>query len=255
MRFASWLLLLAACGGSSGEEKEEEKKMPLTVTIVSPDDGGSYPRNEPLALEVKALRGGHEVDVTRASWTIGDWSAVGSPIEASNLSEGEQTVTVEVLADGDSVTASVTVTVTGREGDTDTDTDADTDTDTSADYHYAGTLEAEVVLSTNDYGDFDDHCSAPITAALTGATLTGGGQCTIFEDFDVDPMIFTLDGTVHNGNNNGDLVMTDTDGAEQRTPYTGTGDPGTPLQATFDNTFRSTDGSLRIYGSWTATVQ
>ncbi|MFZ5476567.1 MAG: hypothetical protein ACOZNI_07305 [Myxococcota bacterium] len=245
-----WLLLAMSCtGGTSGDG--EEKAGEAALAIVSPAEGDTFPADGDVPLEVEATVDGRVVEAKQIAWTVGDWTGTGATATATDLRPGAYTVEVSAVVEGETLTDSVAIEVTRGEGDADTDTDTDTD----ADLAYAGMLEADVYVETNDYGDFDDHCSAPITLTVDGiGGIAGQGTCTVFEDLIEQELVFAIEGRVNAGVVSGDLVL-EQDGEEARTPYEGTGDRGSRLQATFDTTHSSRDGSIRIAGTWLADPQ
>jgi hypothetical protein len=243
----SLFVLLLGCSGGSDDTGDTTDKPDATITIVSPTDGQVFAHGDSVPLEVKAKRGTHAVDVTRATWTIDDWTATGTTADATGLSDGAHTVSVEAVVEGTTLTSSVEITVQAHEGDTDTDADTDTDVD----FTYGGQLDANVTVDSPDYGTFDDTCSTPISFTLDDHVIAGAGNCHVFDDFGGVDIAFTMDGTVYGGTVDGALVMLKDDGSEARTPFTGTGNAGSQLTATFDGSFSSPDGSLRIQGSWT----
>jgi hypothetical protein len=240
-----WLALAMSCSGSGDTDKEPaEKAGEAALAIVSPADGDTFEAGTDVALEVEGTVDGRAVEAKQVAWTVGDWTGTGASTSASGLPPGTYTVSVEASVDGTTLTDSVSIEVTRPEGDADTDTDAD------ADLSYAGTLEADVYIESDNF-DIDDHCSAALAFLVDGlGGLAGSATCNVF-DTDIP---FTIEGRAQDGVVTGNLVMT-YDGEEGRTPFTGTGDPGTPMQATFDSTFTSSDGSLRIAGSWSAVPQ
>ncbi len=244
MRALSFLpLLLLACSGdgsTDGDEKDSKnpEEQAVQLTLLAPEDGMEYAAEEAVPLHVEAKRNGNPVSIESATWTISGWTGNGKETEATGLASGPHTVTVEAVVGGDSYTASVDITVAEP---------------VQTLWAYSGTLEADVIAET-DFGDYDDHCSTPITFSLDSGVIAGNGTCVVFEDFDLDPLNFAMEGTVRGGNVAGDLVMS-FDGNEARTPFAGTGNAGSPLTASFDTTHRSGDGSVRIVGTWTATPQ
>ncbi len=237
-------LLLSACTGASTSVGDDDDKNPsakaVTLSLLAPEAGAEYAAEDAIPLHVEARRDGNPVAIDSATWSSGDWSANGKETEAVGLPSGAHTLTVEVTVAGETYTESVDITVAEP---------------VQTLYVYAGTLTADVVLSTEDFGDFDDVCNAPIRFTLDSGTLTGGGQCLVFDDLGVeDPLVFTLEGNVRGGNVTGDLIV-DADGTEQRTPFTGSGSAGGALSATFDNVFRDGGNSVRIAGEWAANVE
>lgn len=244
------LLVLSACSGGTsdgasdrppkdGEDTEDTTDREITIAIAAPQPGREFDADEAVPLEVTAKNGSRATDVTSATWTIGAWNGEGVSTEATGLPSGAHTISVAAVVAGDTYTATVDITVLEL---------------AVTNWTYAGTLEADVIISTQDYGDFDDHCSTPISFALDSGTLTGSGTCAVFGDLDVEPIPFAMEGTVRGGTISGALIMT-FDGTEARTPFDGSGDAGDPLSAAFDSTHRDSGNSVRIMGTWSATPQ
>lgn len=243
------LLLLSGCSGPDGTGKKDRPALDdtgdtdsdrpeVTLTVVAPRDDAEFDADEPVPLEVTAKRGSRAQDIESATWTIGGWTGSGATTEATGLPSGAHEVEVEVEVDGDTYRASVDITVLEP---------------VQTLFSYAGTLEADVIADT-EFGEFDDHCSTPITFTLDGGTISGTSTCEVFADFDLDPILFSITGSARGGTVTGALVMS-VDGSDARTPFDGTGNAGGPLSATFDSTHRSSDGSVRIVGSWSASPQ
>ncbi len=247
------LLLLAACSGddaaakkdrpplddTAAEDTDDDDRPEVTLTLVSPREDAEYATGDTVTLEVTAKRGSRDQDIESATWTIGDWTGEGASTEATGLPAGEHEVEVEVEVDGDTFRESVDITVLAP---------------AQTVFTYAGTLDADVMADIDGLGDFEDHCSSPITFTLDAGTISGSGTCAVFDEYDFDPMPFTMTGSVRGGAISGALIM-NFDGSEARTPYEGPGTAGDPLTASFDTTHRSSDGSVRIVGSWSATAQ
>ncbi|MFN7144219.1 MAG: hypothetical protein ACK4YP_10605, partial [Myxococcota bacterium] len=155
-------LLLVACTGAGTDDSGRPKKdgtndetAEVTLTLVSPEAGQTYPAEDALALHVEAKKNGNPVAIESATWTIGAWTGSGKETEATGLPSGPLTVNVEATVGGEAYTASVDVVIAEPVQTT---------------FSYGGMLEADVVLES-DFGDFDDHCSAPITFTVDAGTI------------------------------------------------------------------------------------
>jgi hypothetical protein len=245
----SSLLALSALAGCSGDtetdaaEKErleqEAAAKEVTITVTSPDAGAEFEADTAIPLKVNTKKGAKATEADSVSWTIGAWHGEGAQTEASGLPSGAHTVEVEVTVDGETYASSVDITILEP---------------AITSWVYAGTLEADVIVDTADYGSFDDHCSTAVSVNLESGVLSGSGVCAVFGDFGFDPIAFDMDGTVRGGTVSGALIMT-FDGTEARTPYDGTGTSGDTIGASFDTTHRDSGDSVRIVGSWTAAPQ
>lgn len=263
MRTILPLLALVACGdsGSSKDSGSGPNKAGISITIVKPEDGKTYPADKPLQLEVSAARGERSVAVAGADWTVGDWSGSGKSTSWAHPSSGNMDVTVDAVVEGEHFAASVNITI-GDGGDADTDTDADGDADADADsdtdadngpWNYAGTMTAHVWYDYSGYtGDGD--CPGSVSGTLTPPNFAGTGQCTLATDAGDFDVPFRLEGTVKGGTNSGDLILTQ-DGTDYRTPYSGNGNKGEHIGATYDKEFKQNGDTIRIAGSWSADPQ
>lgn len=234
-----FLSMLAACGGEEPAD-EKEKTGPATLVVTSPEDGATFEHGVAVPLSVSATREGQDVDVTRVTWTIGDWTANGAEAEARDLDAGTYTVAVEAVVDGETLTGSVGIEVLPPE-----------DTGPTEPVAYAGSMQTTVMVHTADYGDFDDACNGPVAFTVQpDGTLAGQGNCTAFDqDF-----VFAMEGQVRDGVTQGQLILT-YDNQDYGTPWDGTGDVGGPLTANFDKTHSAGRDSIRIYGNWSASPQ
>lgn len=240
MRLASLLpLFLLACSGSTdgsdpdGTDKDKQEAE-VTIELLSPSEGEEFPYGESVPLHVEAKRNGNPVAIESATWTVGGWTGTGKETEATGLEPGAKTVEVEAVVGGETYTASVGITIAEP-----------------VVYTYSGTFEARVVANIDGLGEFEDTCRTTIGFTVDAGVLAGSGVCAVFDEYDFEPLSFMMEGTVGGGAVEGDLVMS-LDGSEARTPFSGTGRSGQPLEASFDTTHRSGDGSVRIVGTWSA---
>jgi hypothetical protein len=109
-------------------------------------------------------------------------------------------------------------------------------------------LDATVKVADNSGNDFDDDCNGPVAFVLDGADLTGSGSCSAFNE-DLD---FLITGTMSQGEVTGEMGVS---GGEENVPFTGQWDKSSQvLTGQFDETWTSSDGSLRLWGSFQASV-
>lgn len=238
------LASLSACdgGGSSDDTAgtKVQKKSQPELTVAAPEQGATYTLGEPVHLNVTAKVDGKSVAVSQVAWSAGGWSHTGNNVDVTDLPVGALTLHAEATVDGATATADVDITI---EEPVD---------NTPVGYH--GSIQALIELHSSD-GDFDATCNGSLT--LTGfpadKTISGSGACEIDSDFgSLGDAPFTLEGTAKDGNVSGDMVM-EADGTEYRTPFTGTGSIGAAINANYDKTHSIDGGSLRLYGTWSAT--
>lgn len=255
MRAALLLLTLAACKG--GGEEDSTPAVQPTVSIEAPADGSSYTTLDPVPLSVVASADGQAVDITRATWTIGDRQVVGESGEVTGLAAGSWTVKVDAVVDGKTLSDQVAITVT-EAADTDTDSGLDSETgDTNIDtaagvlYDYTGVLNATVVYD-GQYGHYEDTCQNGRLDFVVWKdhSITGSGECNVF---DTD-LPFAMDGLLGGGVVKGHLVMSN-NGKDYPLDYSGTGNGGQTLSASFGQTWRDGGDSLSIEGGWRADPQ
>lgn len=241
MRLVSVLpLFLLACSGSTdGSDPDDQDKQAaeITIELVSPTEGEEFPYGEVVPLHVEAKRNGNPVAIESATWTVGGWTGTGKETEATGLEPGAKTVEVEAVVGGETYAASVGITIAEP-----------------VVYAYSGTFDARVVADIDGYGEFEDTCRTSISFTVDAGVLAGSGVCAVFDEYGFDPLPFTMEGAVGGGAVTGELVML-IEGEEARTPFTGTGRSGQPLEASFDTTHRANGSSVRIVGTWSATAE
>lgn len=235
--------LLPACGSKDGGG-DTGPKPELTVLVNAPTPAGTYYSNEPVPFEVIARVDGSPVDIDSATWSLDDGAqtATGATGTFDPVAPGEHTVHIEAHVGSQTGYRDVSFTVSAPEADADTDADADT--------QYLGTVDANIDYH-GSYGDFGSPCPGTMRFAVSSAgTLTGTGTCRA----DAYDFPFDLEGMVTGGTVTGNLIMT-SNGTEVRTPFTGHGNVGSALTATYDTTHTDAGESVRVYGSWTAEPQ
>ena len=103
------------------------------------------------------------------------------------------------------------------------------------------------------YDVYEFECPGTVSFAVADGAFSGTGQCQIEIDTTYD-VPFTLEGTVGDGAIAGVMTL-NADGTDYETPFAGTGRSGSTFSASYDTTHRTSDGDLRIYGTWTADPQ
>jgi hypothetical protein len=246
-------LAVMSCAGSAGDS---EAGAELTILVNAPSPAATYYSNEGVPFEVIARVNSAPTDITHATWSLdnGAQEHDGASGTFSPMSAGEHTVHVEALVNGQTGSRDVTFTVLAPEADADTDADTDADADADADADtdviYRGVVAATIDYS-GTYGDFGSDCPGTIQFTVTpGGVIAGDGTCNA-GDYDFP---FIVEGSATAGDVSGVLVMT-SDGTEARTPFTGRGAVGNPMNASYDATHRSGGDSVHIYGTWNASPQ
>ena len=244
-----------SCAGSADDS---EAGAELTILVNAPSPAATYYSNEGVPFEVIARVNSQPTDITHASWSLDNGAQEPNGVSGtfSPMSAGEHTVQVEALVNGQTASREVTFTVLTPEADADTDADtdadadADADADTDVDVAYSGIVAATIDYS-GAYGDFGSDCPGTIQFTVTpGGVMAGDGTCNA-SGYDFP---FTVEGSATAGNVSGTLVMT-YDGSDARTPFSGRGAVGDPMNATYDATHRSGSDSVHIYGTWNASPQ
>lgn len=216
--------LLAACGTDPV----------LSFDISSPTAGTSVAQGTSVHLEgVTTLDG--EVVEAPTTWTSGDWSVTGNPVDVTNLPVGLHTLTASVVYTELTVSSTVALEIVPG----------------PVDYSGALTAKADVVGSginqtfdcVSDYLNF--------TVQPDGA-LAGEGSCTLSLPI-IGPRteVFTLTGTIVDGVVHGSMTVSEA--ADQPTNFNGTQGSDGAVIADFDQNFSSANGTLRLYGTIAAT--
>ena len=243
---AAFILFLASCAPNEADTGDGSSA-PITVEIVAPDHGAKYDRGDNIHFEVEVKEGKADAKTDSVVWTIGDQEIRGTEGDLSKLASGDYDVKVVVKIGEDSYTDEVGITVReSGDADADSDSDSDADADSDTDVPYAGSLTSHVALH-GDY-DYEDDCNGSVSLTYTAVnTITGTGTCRL-GDYDMN---YTIEGTADKGDLAGDMIMVN-DGTEYRTPWTGNGHSGDPINANFDKTFRDSGNTLQIQGTWSA---
>jgi hypothetical protein len=215
-------------GGPGGGDGEG-----AVAAVVSPEDGATFMAGDAVTLEVTLDGAAPE----GAEWSITGtpWVASGSPVTVSDLPEGELRLEVEAWSGGGSAVAQVDITVEPREP-----------------VSYAGEMSATVEVDS-PYYSADSDCPGPVSFVWdTDNTLWGTGSC--YYDFDIydDTVRFELFGQVEGGAVTGTLTS---DLDDEGMDFTGTVGADGLISASFDKTWSEGEGSLRIWGTLSASPE
>ncbi len=252
MRYLPVFLVLSSCSGGSDDDSADAGTG-ITAKIIMPKDGAEFEWDDLIELEVK-VRDGQDIPEYRSVvWTVGDATAKGdfASLDADKAGEGAVDVTVELAVGLDTYTDTVRIAVGGKGGDTGNDTgnDSGNDTGTVGSLNYAGSMATHIWYD-GEYGTFDADCPGTVTVNIAeDGTMSGTGYCKADGEYD---FYFTIEGKQKGGGAlSGDLIG-EVDGSVARTPFTGTGQDGETLNASYDKTFNDSGESVRIAGAWTA---
>lgn len=217
-------------GGSSGASSPGTGGEELSINIISPVDGAVVTEGDVVTLQVGAPGG-----LDGASWSIrGDasWSAEGNPVAVSDLPVGDLVLEVEAWSGQASATASVALTVEER-----------------VPVSYAGDLDAWAEL-VSPLWNADGPCVGPVDFVLdVDDTLAGTGGCTADLDGYEQPVDFVVAGVIEGGVVSGTMSS---DLSEEAIEFSGSiGEDGL-ITCEFDKTWTEGSGSLRIWGTLTA---
>lgn len=247
-------LLFLSCSPASDDSASDATA--VTLNVKSPKAGAAYEWGDTIDLEVVVKEGGSAVSPRSVVWTVGELTERGevSFVEASQLDEGDVEVSVDVQYGGNQYNERVTITIDDGKGGHDTggDTGRDTGNDTGNNGGpgtYTGTMSSHIWYD-GEYGKFDGDCPGTVDFSVDdGGTMAGTGWCKLDGEYD---FYFNLEGTQGRGDISGFLILTDDDGNEYRTPFSGTGSDGGTHEASWDKTFNNSGDSLRIAGTFVA---
>lgn len=229
---------LVACGGEVDADSSDSAEPVgiLVVSIQSPLAGAVVTEGDEVFLQLEVgYEDGESVDADSVSWSLesGAWSASGNGLTATDLPIGALQLVAEAQVGRFALSDSVSLTVEAV---------------VVPPLDLSGSLDAMVKIADNSGNDFDDDCNGPVVFVLDGADLTGSGSCSAFNE----TLDFIITGTVSAGQVTGEMGVSD---GEENVPYTGEWDKDNQvLTGVFDETWTSSDGSLRLWGTFRATV-
>jgi hypothetical protein len=213
---------------------------PPSLMITSPGDGATFTAGARVTLEARAMTGdGAPANGAVISWFTADgWSAVGSPIEVTDLPVGSYSLAASTTVGGEAADASVRITVEEALPTEPID--------------YSGTLAMETVLDAGSFGTFEYPClNDYLTFELDGTAFVGAGACTVDAGFFTEQFVFAVEGTVSGASVSG--TMTSAEAGGDPLPFSGNYDSANGhISASYDETYANSDGSLRLYGTFDA---
>jgi hypothetical protein len=246
-------LMLVGCGG--GTIKTEtgdgpgpgpdptnptDPQDPPSLMITSPSDGATLTAGERVTLEARAMTGdGSPADGAVISWFTADgWSAVGSPIQVTDLPVGTYNLAASTTVGGAAADASVRITVE--------------EALPTGPIDYSGALAMETALDAGALGTFEYPCvNDYLTFELDRSAFVGSGASTIDAGYITQQFVFAVEGTVTGATVSG--TMTSAEAGGDPLPFSGSYDSASGhIAASYDETYANSDGSLRLYGTFAA---
>ncbi len=202
----------------------------VAVEILSPVRGPAYFAGQEVLLDALVTADGVAVGPT-PTWRAPDWERSANLIRVTDLPLG--TYVIEVEAEWERGVGSAEVEITVEEPPPEPIVHVGT-TDIQIDItspYYTGTVPCA-------------HQSLELTLHPDG-TVAGEGRCDA-----VGERLIWFEGAVSGAEFTGTMRL---DGQEEALDFVGARGEGT-LTASFDGTFTSGQGSMRLYGSFTATA-
>lgn len=252
MRIASLVVVLSACGGGTLNTSTDSE--PATSPTVPTDPTGGQPpgQQDELYLSITSpandsvLQEGQEVTLSAAAtdetgattqatlqWSAPGWSAQGNDLTVTDLPAGAYDL--EVTATSGSLTATDAVSIEVATGPVD----------------YEGELDMLAVLDLGFWGEYDAPCEHDyLLFTIDTGVLIGEGACTVDSGVSVDTFVFVLDGTSDGKSVSGTMVSDLAEG--EALTFTGTIDAAGHIEASYDETWESSDGSLQLVGTFWA---
>lgn len=242
----NWLLWIGVvgivgCGGgvqSTDQVGTDSGSGPVdaaVLSVLSPADGSVLAEGEDVLLSVEAVGSvsGDILSIASVDWrlNVSEWGASGNDVSVSDLPAGNLQLIATAMVGEREVTAAVDLIVEPRR------------------FELSGSMDAEIEVYSSEWGmTFDDDCKGPMAFVLEGNVLSGTGACVAFDET-VD---FLVTGTDNNGEVTGEMGVSD---GEENVPFNGTWNSDTTtLMGSFDQTWESGDGTLRLFGSFSATA-
>ncbi len=242
------VLILVACGSvkpglpddsDTGEEgtnpwgTNPTQPAGLSVAISSPADGAQLIGGQAVSLLASLSGASGDASVI---WSAPSWQASGASATVNDLPVGSYALSVTVSSDGKTASDAVNITVDEPLPPVD----------------YSGTLYMDTVTDAGDLGVYEYPCDHnSLTWTLESGEMWGEGSCTVDAGWlGTSDFVFVLTGQVSGTSVSGELEAVGSDTAEIL-PFSGSYDPATGrVDASYDQTWYGTDGSLRLYGSF-----
>jgi len=238
---------LLACGGET-DGVSGDSAGPIGILVVhiqSPLDGATVTQGDEVFLQLEAgYEGGETVTADSVVWSIegGSWSAEGNGLSVTDLPVGALQLVADAEVGRFVLSDAVSLTVEEEEEDPVEDPVEDPPLELS------GNLDSKVKVWDGEGNAFNDVCKGSIAFVLDQSDLTGGSTCSGPQG----ELVLVFTGTVDSGNVSGLIEVT---GSERTLSFSGHWDkPNQVLNGNFDETWENSDGFLRFWGSFQATV-
>ena len=208
---------------------------PAVLSILSPADGAVLVQGESVLLSAEATgtNSGDSLPIDSLEWSanVGDWQVSGNDVSVSDFPVGPLQLIATASIAGREVTAGIDLVVEPRR------------------YELSGSINADVEVYSSEWDyTFEDDCKGAMAFVVEGATVAGSGACEAFDE----PIDFLVSGTESGGVVTGEMGVS---GGEENVPFTGTWNSETEvLEGSFDQTWESGDGTLRMVGTFIATA-
>ena len=236
--FAAVILTACSAGGTDGGpvgDTGSSEVDPAVLSILSPTDGAVLAEGEGVLLSAEAVGSvsGDTLAMDALDWSlnVGDWQASGNDVTVSDFPAGSLQLIATASISGREVTAVADVVVEPRR------------------YELSGTIDADVEVYSSEWDyTFEDDCKGAMAFVIEGSSVSGTGACEAFDE----PIDFLVTATEAGGVVTGEMGVS---GGEENVPFTGTWDSETEvLEGTFDQTWESSDGTLRMVGMFSASA-
>lgn len=218
-------------GTGTPPEQSETEPLGLRVQITAPASGATFAEGSSVALISETTDStGAEVKAT-VLWSAPDWSGQGLSLTATDLPVGSYEIVATAALAGEVAEDSIQITITELE-----------------EVEYSGLLHMETELEIDGLGSFDYPCEhRDLRWTLQGQAFTGSGECEVDYSFGDETYRFDVDGSISGSSVSGTMRMED---SSEVLLFDGSYDPVSGhIEASYDETWSNSDGSLRLYGS------
>ena len=230
---------LLGCGGET-DDVSGDSAAPIGILVAdiqSPLDGATVTEGDEVFLQVQVgYEDGDSVEADSVAWSVegGSWSADGNGLSVTDLPVGALQLLAVVEVDRFVLSDTVSLTVEQKADD--------------PPLTLSGNLDAAVKITDSNGIPYSDDCDGVVEFQLDGSELTGTGDCSAFNE----DLSFLITGEVNQGQVTGEMGVS---GGEENVPFTGQWDEANEvLTGQFDETWTSSDGTLRLWGTFQAVV-
>ena len=208
---------------------------PAVLAIVSPADGAVLIEGDSLTLSAEATGSvsGDVLPIDALEWStnVGEWQVSGNDVSVSDFPAGSLQLIATASISGREVIAAADLVVEPRR------------------YELSGRIDAVVELYSTEWNyTFEDDCKGTMVFAVEASVVSGSGACEAFDE----PIEFLVTGTESGGEVTGEMGVS---GGEENVPFTASWNSETEvLEGSFDQTWESGDGTLRMVGTFSASA-